>query len=68
VLEAFSKAQIGKLSGDPKEESWRYSATMLAQDFRQLDILDLQERNITLAESQYHTGEASVVQLVARKP
>jgi len=68
VLEAFNKAQLGKLSGGPKEESWLYSAAELAQDFKQLDILNLQEQDVTLAEGLYHNGEASVVQLVARKP
>lgn len=68
VLEAFSKSQLGKLSGGPKEESWLYAAAELAQDFRQLDMLKLQEQDVTLAEGLYHNGEASVVQLVARKP
>ncbi len=67
VLEAFNKAQVGKPSGGPKDESWLYSATELAQDFGHLDMLTLREQKIWLNEGIYHNGEAMVTQMVARR-
>ena len=68
VLEAFNKAQVGKTSGGPNDESLLYSATELSQDFSQLDLLTLREQKVWLNEGLHHNGEAMVTQMVARRP
>ncbi len=67
ILEAFSKKQLGKSSGGPKDINMLYSLEMLLDDFKSLKIVSGEEVTITLNEGLYHVGEASVVRLVAVK-
>lgn len=67
ILEAFSKRQLGKSSGGPKDLSMLYSAEDLKIDFTGLEILLLEELDVQLQEGEYHSGDASVVRMVAHK-
>lgn len=67
ILEAFSPKQLPLTSGGPKKVDMLYTAEMLREDFQQLQILDLSEKRVHLTEGPYHTGDAEVVRLLARK-
>jgi SAM-dependent methyltransferase len=68
LLEAYSKAQIARDTGGPKDIDMLLSAALLRADFPQFEILHLQETARNVTEGKYHTGLASVVQFIARKP
>ena len=67
LAELFSKNQLGKSSGGPKDAGMLYDTEGLRNDFKDLDIRYLAEENIQLGEGKYHVGEASVVRLLAVK-
>jgi SAM-dependent methyltransferase len=67
ILEAFSKKQMNYDSGGPKSLDLLYDPEMLKNDFASLQIEFLQERTVDLDEGGYHSGEASVVRLIAKK-
>lgn len=67
LMEAFSKNQLGKKSGGPKEENLLYNKKILGSDFRSLEILELYETNVILDEGPFHQGEAAVVRLIGKK-
>ncbi len=67
VLEAFSKKQLNYNSGGPGSLDMLYDLELLKRDFASLKIEFLQERTINLDESVYHRGEASVIQMIAKK-
>lgn len=67
ILEAFSKNQLGKDSGGPKNIDWLFSQEQLALDFKSLSIEILEETTTQLTEGPFHHGEAEVVRLVAIK-
>ncbi|MBI1182891.1 methyltransferase domain-containing protein [bacterium] len=67
ILEAFSKKQMTKESGGPKNIEWLSSVEELQHDFDGLTIDLLHETDTVLDEGVYHAGKASVVRLVATK-
>ncbi|WP_020597656.1 class I SAM-dependent methyltransferase [Spirosoma panaciterrae] len=67
VLEAFHKDQLGRGSGGPKDPDMLYNQAELLEDFRELEILKIEETNVELHEGAYHNGLACVVRLMARK-
>jgi SAM-dependent methyltransferase len=66
-LEAFTKEQINYTSGGPKILDLLYSKELLLEDFKELEILLLEERSIIISEGNLHEGEAKVIDLIARK-
>jgi hypothetical protein len=44
------------------------SAESLSQEFAALEIIHLKELERSVVEGSGHTGQAAVVQLIARKP
>lgn len=68
ILEGFSKDQIERNSGGPKNIDMLFSKEELMGDFDSLLIVDLQECQVTLNEGELHNGEASVIRLTAMKP
>ena len=68
LLEAYSKAQIARDTGGPKDVDMLLSAAILEADFPQFEIIHLQEIERDVTEGNFHTGLASVVQFIARKP
>ncbi len=67
ILEAFSKKQISRSSGGPKDVNMLYSLEQLLDDFTDMKIIYSKTEEITLDEGTFHAGEASVVRLVVQK-
>ena len=67
AIEGYSLDQIPLASGGPKSEEMLYKREKLADDFKELDIILLQDTKRQLNEGPRHQGEAATVQLVARK-
>lgn len=68
ILEGFSKNQLGKNSGGPKMLEMLFDRNMLEEHFSDMEIVSLEEVNQMLDEGPFHQGEASTIQLIARKP
>lgn len=67
VLEVFSKNQMQKNSGGPKDLSLLYSVQDFEECISDLKIEKLEESLVYLDEGKGHQGEASVIRLVAQK-
>lgn len=67
IMEAFSKQQLGKPSGGPKNLELLYSADELKKYFSSLNITYIEELKTELSEGAYHVGPANVVRMVAVK-
>jgi hypothetical protein len=67
MIEAFSKAQLGKSSGGPQEIELLYDTRIFNDDFGLMKIEELYEISIILDEGPFHQGEASVIRMIARK-
>ncbi len=67
ILEGFSKSQLGKTSGGPKDLSMLFDLQELKEDFNSLEIMEASETIVNLDEGSGHSGEASVVRIFARK-
>lgn len=68
ILEAYAPDQIHRNTGGPKDPALLAPLETIVAE---LDGLEIQHRAAllrTVAEGQFHTGEASVVQVLARKP
>ena len=67
ILELFSKNQLGKKSGGPKDLSLLCSVERIQKYFPNLKHNILREENIMLSEGEFHQGEASVIRYVGVK-
>ena len=67
ILEGFSKNQLGKNSGGPKDQSWLFSVQELSSDFQGLHVLFNEEKERILDEGPLHQGFANVVQFYGQK-
>jgi SAM-dependent methyltransferase len=67
ILEGFSKEQIEKDTGGPKDHSMLFSAKELKTDFETLTSIKISCKDVVLNEGPYHQGVASVIQLVGKK-
>lgn len=72
ILEGFSKdhlkfSSVNPLAGGPKDPSMLFSEEELRSDFREMQILSLEEKEVELKEGLYHSGKSAVIRLVARK-
>ena len=67
ILEAFSKSQLGRNSGGPKDLATLISKTELQNEFNGLSGLEITEEEVALSEGDYHCGMASVVRMLGRK-
>lgn len=68
ILEGFSKQQLGKSSGGPKDEQMLFSVDEIQKEFKGIDFKTVIEDTITLDEGKYHKGPASVIRMVGTKP
>ncbi len=66
-LEMFSKKQIERNTGGPKNIDMLYSIEELINDFKSIKIVSVEETVTTLQEGHHHNGEADVIRLIARK-
>ena len=67
IMEAFSKEQINFKSGGPRDINALYSMEEMKSDFLELKINHLSQTVKELYEGSYHSGNASVIRLVAVK-
>jgi SAM-dependent methyltransferase len=69
VGQCFTKDQINKTSGGPKDANLLYDATTLGKVFKTagFEILKLDEKEEELFEGEGHIGIASLVGIVAKK-
>lgn len=68
VLEAYTKANIGRGVGGPQNDDLTVELAELERDFVDWELIvhRVVERNIV--EGKYHNGLSSTVQFIARKP
>lgn len=72
ILEAFSKNHaryqaVNPGAGGPRDIAMLLSADDVKNDFPQLDIIQLEETEVNLAEGTYHNGLSAVVRFTGRK-
>jgi SAM-dependent methyltransferase len=65
ILEAFSKEQLERGTGGPRDRDLLYDVDELREDFSALEIRSLERCDVDLTEGRYHRGEASVIRLIA---
>jgi len=68
ILEAFTINQLPRTSGGPKTAELLFTKEQIANDFKGLGILKLDETESLLDEGPLHQGHAEVIQLTANKP
>lgn len=66
ILEAFSKRHIeysekNPQAGGPKNKEMLFTEELVKEDFKNLEILELEETIIHLKEGRYHVGESAVI-------
>jgi SAM-dependent methyltransferase len=67
VLEAYTPSQLGRGTGGPPCAEMLLSLDDLQRETAGLEFLHAAELERVVREGQYHTGPASVVQVVARR-
>ena len=67
IVEVFSKNQLGRDSGGPKDFDLLYSKGEIQSLFPNLDFMMLEETKVELNEGMHHQGEAAVIRAVAQK-
>jgi len=67
IAEVFSKNQIDKNSGGPKDLNLLYSVEDFQKCIKSLKIHKLEETIVELNEGNGHKGKASVIRLIAQK-
>ena len=72
IFEAFSKKHIEYLEknqnvGGPKEIEMLFSIDEIISDFRNYEIIELEEKEIELNEGLFHNGKGSVIRFVGQK-
>ena len=66
IMEAFTPKQLEYKTGGPPVKEMLYTADMLREEFREGEILRLEEILTGLNEGPYHRGTAAVVRLVVK--
>ena len=67
LLEAYSKAQIARDTGGPKDLDMLMASEDLEKEFPNCEPILSREIEREVVEGKFHTGLASVVQFIARK-
>ena len=67
IMESFSPDQLNYSSGGPPVLEMLYTVDMMRNDFKLLEIQQLEESIVSLDEGKYHAGDAAVVRLQAKK-
>lgn len=67
ILEAYTPRQFGRGTGGPPSPELMMSLDDLQQELAGMEFLHAQELEREVREGRYHTGLASVVQIVARR-
>ena len=67
LLEAYTKAQISRNTGGPKDSDMLMDLAALEQQFPNCEPILTREIEREVVEGKFHTGLACVVQFIARK-
>ena len=67
IMESFTPDQLNYSSGGPPVLEMLYTIEMMKDDFKLLEIQQLDECVTELNEGKYHCGEGAVVRLIAKK-
>lgn len=67
IMESFTPDQLNYSSGGPPVLEMLYSAEMMKNDFKLLEIQELKECVVELNEGKYHCGDGAVIRLLALK-
>lgn len=67
IFEGFEKQQIQLNTGGPKLENMLFSKNDLAEDFKSLNILEMEALKAEISEGQFHQGLAHVIRFVGEK-
>jgi len=67
VLEAYTPKQIGRGTGGPQDPDMTVSLSGLIEELAGLEFVHARELDREVREGAYHTGVASVVQVVGRR-
>jgi cyclopropane fatty-acyl-phospholipid synthase-like methyltransferase len=67
LLEAYTKAQLARNTGGPKDPDLLMSRVDIEKEFPNCEPIHSQEIEREVIEGAFHTGLASVVQFLARK-
>jgi len=68
ILEAYSEAQLARDTGGPRDRDMLMSPAKLKREFPNLEPILLHELEREVREGTAHSGMASVVQFIARRP
>jgi hypothetical protein len=63
ILEGFSKEQIKRNTGGPKDISFLFDEKELENDFKYFSSVSIHKADIELDEGLYHRGLASIIRL-----
>ena len=64
VLEAYTPEQIGRSTGGPKDTDMLPTLAELTEELAGLEFVHAREQDREVREGAYHTGVASVVQII----
>lgn len=67
IIEVYSKNQLGRDSGGPKDLELLFSVEEIESLFPSLKFSILEEVEVDLNEGKHHTGKAMVIRAVAQK-
>jgi len=67
IMESFHKNQLSIGTGGPPIEELLYRENDIRSDFRDLEIELCEEQVLDIYEGNYHSGQSSVVRLIANK-
>ena len=68
LLEAYSENQLSRNTGGPKDVDMLMTVSKIEREFPNLEPIILHEIEREVCEGKHHTGLASVVQFIGRKP
>jgi SAM-dependent methyltransferase len=68
VLEAYTPKQLGRGTGGPQDPDMLVSLDGLTEELAGLEFVHARELDREVREGAYHTGVASVVQVVGLRP
>lgn len=67
LLEAYTKAQVTRNTGGPKDPDMLMARVEIEKEFPNCETILSREIEREVIEGQFHTGLASVVQFIAKK-
>src|SRR5215204_3191038 len=67
VLEAYTPNQLARGTGGPRDPDMLVSLATLTEELAGLEVVHARELDREVCEGAYHTGVASVVQVVGRR-